>query len=93
MRAVRQTTRFKRDLKREAQGQHRASLEADLLPVLENLVRDIPLMPRYRDHALSGNWKDHRNCHIRQDLLLIYSKPNDDVLQLVRLGSHGELGL
>lgn len=93
MRAVRQTTRFKRDLKREAQGQHRASLEADLLPVLENLVRDIPLMPRYRDHALSGNWKDHRNCHIRPDLLLIYSKPNDDVLQLVRLGSHGELGL
>lgn len=35
----------------------------------------------------------HRDCHIKPDLLLIYRKPDADVLQLVRLGSHGELGL
>ena len=36
---------------------------------------------------------DHRDCHIRPDLILIYRKPDDASLELVRLGSHSELGL
>ena len=48
---------------------------------------------RLRDHALIGEWKDHRDCHIRPDLVLIYRKPDDLSLELVRLGSHSELGL
>lgn len=51
------------------------------------------LAERHRDHPLGGEWKDHRDCHIRPDLVLIYRKPDDAVLQLVRLGSHSELGL
>ena len=43
--------------------------------------------------ALAGEWHDHRDCHIRPDLILIYRKSGDDVLQLVRIGSHSELGL
>ena len=39
------------------------------------------------------NLYDDRDCHIRPDLVLIYRKPDDDTLQLVRLGSHGELGM
>lgn len=50
------------------------------------------LDPKYCDHPLFGDWVDHRDCHIKPDLVLIYRKP-DDVLQLVRLGSHSELGL
>ena len=46
-----------------------------------------------RDHALTGEWKDHRDCHVKPDLVLIYRKPAADVLQLVRLGSYNELGL
>ena len=42
---------------------------------------------------LSEEWSDHRDCHIRPDLVLIYRKPNDYSLELVRLGSHSELGL
>jgi mRNA interferase YafQ len=42
---------------------------------------------------LSSNWQDCRDCHIRPDLVLIYRKPDDQTLQLVRLGSHSELGL
>jgi len=45
------------------------------------------------DHPLSGEWSDHRDCHIKPDLILIYRKPGDDSLELVRLGSHSELGL
>jgi len=54
---------------------------------------DTPLPRRNLDHALSGDWNDHRDCHIRPDLVLIYRKPDKDNLELVRLGSHGELGL
>ena len=84
---------FKRDYKREKKGQHRVTLDADLHAVLSDLLDDQPLQPRHCDHALTGEWKDHRDCHVRPDLVLIYRKPNDTVLQLVRLGSHSELGL
>ncbi|KMQ72798.1 YafQ toxin protein [Candidatus Burkholderia pumila] len=47
------------------------------------------------DHALIGEWSDHRDCHLKPDLvlILIYRKPDPSTLQLVRLGSHTELGL
>ncbi len=93
MRRIEPTGQFKRDYKREAKGQHRATLDADLKPVLQSLASDQPLEPRYREYALTGDWKDHRDCHIKPDLLLIYQKPDADTLQLVRLGSHSELGL
>jgi mRNA interferase YafQ len=57
------------------------------------LANDHPLDAKYRDHAMIGEWKDHRDCHIKPDLVLIYRKPDDETLQLVRLGSHSELGI
>ena len=93
MRAIERTGRFKRDYKRESKGKHRASLDVDFLAVLEPLMNDQPLKERHRDHALTGDWKDFRDCHIKPDLVLIYRKPDPDTLQLVRIGSHSELGL
>ena len=93
MRKIERTGQFKRDYKREAKGQHRAMLDILLVPVLAALANDEELEPRLRDHALAGDWRDHRDCHIRPDLVLIYRKPNEEILQLVRLGSHSELGL
>jgi len=87
------TSRFKRDYKREKKGQHRVALDVELSTVLSYLVADNPLPKKYRDHALTGVWKDHRDCHIKPDLVLIYCKPDADILQLVRLGSHSELSL
>ena len=49
--------------------------------------------PNPRILPLTGDWKDHRDCHIKPDLVLIYRKPDDALLQLVRLGSHSALGL
>jgi mRNA interferase YafQ len=57
------------------------------------LANDLPLESRCRDHPLTGDWKDHRDCHIKPDLVLIYQKPDATTLRLVRLGSHSELGL
>lgn len=93
MRTPDYTGQFKRDYNREAKGQHRDTLDADLRLVLPALLADLPLEPRHRDHALTGDWKDHRDCHVKPDLVLIYQKPDDDTLRLVRIGSHSELGL
>lgn len=91
MRTIRRTARFKRDYKREAKGRYRATLDEDLRAVLAALVADTPLPERYRDHPLTGEWKDHRDCHVRPDLILIYRKPDTESLELVRLGTHSEL--
>lgn len=93
MRAIKQTSRFKRDLKREAKGPHRAILADEFIEIVKTLARDESLAWKYQDHPLSGDWNDHRDCHVRPDLVLIYRKTDDAELQLVRLGSHSELGM
>jgi mRNA interferase YafQ len=93
MRTIRRTVRFKRDYKREARGRYRGTLDRDLVAVVALLAADTPLPAKHRDHALSGEWRDHRDCHIRPDLVLIYRKPDAETLELVRLGSHSELSL
>jgi len=84
---------FKRDLKRQAKGQHRAALAREFVAIIETLAKDMPLAEKFRDHALTGEWKDHRDCHIKPDLVLIDRKPDAETLELVRLGSHSEWGL
>ena len=74
-------------------GRHRATLEDDLQRVLDLLAADETLPLRYRDHAMTGNWEGYRNCHIRFNIVLLYRKIGDDILELARLGSHSELGL
>lgn len=94
MRTIKYTSRFKRDYKREKKsGRHGSTFEHDFLSIVKSLASDTPLPARYRDHALTNNWKDHRDCHIKPDLVLIYRKPDPESLELVRMGSHSELGL
>jgi mRNA interferase YafQ len=96
MRTIKYTNQFKRDFKREKAGRSRQyglKLDGALLEVVNLLASDRALPPRNSDHALSGQWSDCRDCHIRPDLILIYKKPDSNTLELVRLGSHSELGL
>jgi mRNA interferase YafQ len=93
MRTIERTGQFKRDFKRESKGQYRLTLQTDLTAVVVALANDQALEPRHRDLGLTGDWKDHRDCHIRPDLVLIYRLPDEARSQLVRLGSHSELGL
>ena len=84
---LRQSTRFRRDVKRLLRkGVDLSRLEA----VIEILVVQQALEDRYRDHPLIGNWKGYRECHLQPDWLLIY-RTTDDELQLVRTGSHVDL--
>ncbi|MBF0141597.1 MAG: type II toxin-antitoxin system YafQ family toxin [Magnetococcales bacterium] len=93
MRTIERTGQFKRDYKREVTGYHRQTLAGNLMAVVTMLANDQPLAEKHHDHALTGDCKDHRDCHVKPDLVLIYRKPDNVVLQLVRLGSHSELGL
>ena len=51
MRTIERSSTFRRDYKREAKRQHRATLDDDLVPVLTALANDTPLEARQRDHA------------------------------------------
>src|SRR3546814_10972577 len=88
MGTIERTSALGRDVKREAKGPRRNVLETDLRRIIEALATDAPLEARHRDHALTGNWKDYRDCHVKPDLVLIYRLIDDDRLILARLGSH-----
>ena len=86
---VDRTSAFKRDYKR---AQKRGLPMQKLKTVVELLADGKPLPPANRDHALSNNWANHRECHIAPDWLLIYQVKDDVlVLELTRTGSHSDL--
>ena len=72
----------------------RADLVAAKAVMLLLLANDAPLPPQYKDHALTGDWQDFRDCHVHGDLLLIYqiegAVPNERVV-FTRLGTHSEV--
>ncbi len=83
------TSQFKKDYKLEMK--RRQSID-----LLDNIIRLLakgePLSETNRDHALSGNWIGHRECHIQSDWLLVYRVENDIlVLTLARTGTHSDL--
>ncbi len=91
MRTIDWTSAFKRDYKRVKATPRHKDIEV-LLPQIADLLADDRNLPeKHRDHALGGNWKDHRECHLKPDLLLIYKLPDSNTLRLVRVGSHSEL--
>ncbi len=61
-----------------------------IFEVISSLEQEMTLDAKYKDHELSGNWSNFRECHIKPDLLLIY-KVSNNKLQLARIGSHSEL--
>ena len=86
---VKYTTQFKKDYKLAM----KRGLEIGLMQdVIAALAMGVPLPEKNKDHALTGNWAGHRECHVLPDWLLIYSI-NDDVLVLTlsRTGSHSDL--
>ncbi|MFZ0304307.1 MAG: type II toxin-antitoxin system YafQ family toxin [Terracidiphilus sp.] len=91
MRTIEWTSAFKRDYKRAKATPRHKDIETLLPSIVNLLVNDLPLPDEFRDHGLRGNWRSHRECHLKPDLLLIYKLPDDDTLRLVRMGSHSEL--
>jgi len=93
MRKISWTRQFKRDYKKvQSNPRYRDDLESVLPDVLDLLVADRELDPKLKDHALTGEMAGFRECHLRPDLLLVYTKAEaPPSLIIVRIGSHSEL--
>ncbi len=79
--------------RRQFKSIKKRGLKTELLnEIVEKLLCGEPLLPKNRDHALTGNWAGHRECHITPDWLLVYRIIEDElILTLVRTGSHSDL--
>ena len=93
MLTIHNSRKFRRDYQREKSGRHGKKLDSMLNEVLDIWESRKPFPRRYFDHALSGEWNDCRDCHLKPDLVLIYRWLDNDTIEFIRLGSHSELGL
>lgn len=86
---VKTTSQFKKDFKLAM----KRGLNIDLLEtVIATLALGEPLPDKNKDHALTGNWIGHRECHILPDWLLIYRIEEEVlILTLARSGTHSGL--
>ena len=56
------------------------------------LIKGRELPEKNKDHALSGNWIGHRECHITPDWFLVYKVDKDIlILLLTGTGRHSDL--
>lgn len=86
---LRTSARFNRDVKRMKKRGKDMSLLIETITALQNKQK---LPDRYYDHALTGNLKGFRECHIQPDWLLIYSvNLTELILFAQRTGTHSDL--
>jgi len=92
---LRKTKRFIKSYKKiSLSGQWNNKIQKDLDKTIDLLLLDKQLPIKFRDHQLNGILSDYRECHIRGDLLLVYTILKDEiVLILVDIGSHSYLSL
>lgn len=82
------TSTFRKDYKKYSfSGRHDISKIKD---VMRKIVNEECLDESLKDHALRGEYRDCRECHIEPDWLLIYKIEGNSVV-FVRTGSHSEL--
>ncbi len=84
---------FSNRFKRAYKLAQKRNLQVDkLVEVIAKLSGGHKLEAKYRDHALTGNYKGYRECHIQPDWLLVYKIENDMcVLLLVDTGTHADI--
>lgn len=87
MRAFQISKDFKLDLKKLPAE---IMLSSEFIEVFYCLQHDLPLPEKYKDHPLTGDWRGYRDCHIKNDLVLIY-KIEGDLIKFARVNSHSEV--
>ena len=86
---VKPTTQFKKDFKLAMKRSMKIELLEEMIAML---AMGETLPDKHKDHALTGNWVGHRECHIIPDWLLIYRIEDEVlVLTLARTGTHSDL--
>jgi mRNA interferase YafQ len=87
MRRPVRANRFKKDMERMRK---RGKDLGKLRRVMEDLIAEVSLDPRYRNHPLVGSYAHRHECHIELDWLLIY-KLETGIIVFERTGSHSDL--
>jgi len=64
--------------------------EEAFIDVVYKLLNGIELDKKYKNHFLKGEYLGFQECHLKPDLLLIYTIDND-TLKLIDIGSHSQL--
>ena len=80
--------KFKKDLKRY---RNKPETLKKLYEVVGILERGASLPKHYKAHMLIGEYRGHLECHIENDTLLIWLDETENIIKLVRLGTHSEL--
>jgi mRNA interferase YafQ len=89
---IKRTKDFDRSFARLKRAGIKAGVIADLEVVIDTLSREEKLAARYRDHTLRGEYHGYRECHIRNDLLLVYQiRKTELIVVLVDIGTHSYL--
>lgn len=88
MNILKYTSQFKKDLKRY---KHNYEALDKLEYILGLLVKGEVIPDEYHPHMLHGNYKNHMECHVEKDTLLIWFDREAPVIKLVRFGSRSEL--
>ena len=80
-------------MKRDAKlMQKRGKDMSKLVHILNLLSTGVQLPDENRDHQLTGNLKDFRECHIESDWLLMYRIIEDKlILSATATGTHSDL--
>ena len=83
------TKSFKKDLKKY---QHKKDIVKELYDVISILAKEELLDSQKKDHSLIGKYVNYRECHVKNDVLLIYQvNKATSSLYLARFGSHSEV--
>lgn len=88
MKTIHYSTQFRKDFKRY---RNRPRKLEKLLQVVKMLENEIPIPFEMKPHLLTGNYAGCMECHIEGDYLLIWMDETEEVIKLLRLGSHSEL--
>jgi mRNA interferase YafQ len=88
MKTVVRSTQFKKDFKKISRQLDKVEALLSITRMLEN---EHPIPMEYKPHKLTGNYAGFMECHIENDLLLIWIDETTDTIKLVRLGTHHEL--
>ena len=88
MKTVRFSSQFKKDFKRFRNQPRKVE---KLLQVVRMLENEEAIPQEMKPHMLTGDYVGCMECHIENDYLLIWIDEAEQIIKLLRLGSHSEL--
>ena len=81
------TNQFQKDLKlMDRRGKPMEKFKE----VAGDLISEVPLDVRFRNHKLTGNYKGRWECHLEPDWLIVYKLFGDEII-FERTGTHSDL--